>query len=111
MTHVMMDTETWMSMYKPIENHLDDNASWQDGEGRGFMFETYGEELDFVLAAANEDNSRVWTYMDGDDGGTIIVDGYWVVNRIGYFITEQPFEGDSITVEVSPAEPEEDEEQ
>jgi len=111
MTHIVMDASTWGSMYKPIENHLDDNASWQDEEGRGFMFETYGEELDFVLDAANEDNSRVWTYMDGDDGSTIIVDGYHLVNRIGYFITEQPFNGDTITVEVSPAEPEEDEEQ
>jgi hypothetical protein len=48
------------------------------------MFETYGEELDFVRS---QESNRIWTYIDGDDGGTYIVDGKAIVNRIGYFVT------------------------
>ncbi len=48
------------------------------------MFESYGDEFEFVKA---QDSNRIWTYSDGDNGGTYISDGYHVVNRIGYFIT------------------------
>jgi hypothetical protein len=33
----------------------------------------------------------VWTYVDGDDG-TYVTNGYHLVNRIGYFITEVPYD-------------------
>jgi hypothetical protein len=35
--------------------------------------------------------------VDGDDG-TYIVNGYHLVNRIHYFITEIPFEGEFLEV-------------
>jgi hypothetical protein len=74
------DIEDWAETFKPITNHLDANASWD-----GIMFETYGDELEFVRSHPNE---NIWTYMDGDEAGTIICAGYHFVNRIGYFITE-----------------------
>ena len=80
--------ETWMETFKPIVNHLDENASWQNeymDDGSGIMFETYGEELEFVILS---DDNKVWTYMDDDYGNTIIVAGYHLAGRIGYFITE-----------------------
>ena len=80
--------EQWFEQFKPIPNYLDDNASFHDGE-HGYMFETYGEELEFVKA---QDPNRIWTYSDGDDGGTYISDGYHVVNRIGYFVTTVPYD-------------------
>jgi hypothetical protein len=62
------------------------------------MFETYGDELKFIQEA---DDYIVWTYGDGDDGGTYIWAGYSFVNRIGYFITERPWiEGTDVQVEV-----------
>jgi len=91
--------EDWMQKYKPMVNHLDSNASFQDENGVGIMFETYGKELEYVLSIANTEPNRVWTYMDGDIG-TFIGDGYHLVNRIGYFITEVPNEENSF-VEVS----------
>jgi hypothetical protein len=86
--------EDWCSMYNPIINVFDENASFDDGEG-GVMFETYGKELDFVLATADSTPENVWTYLDGMDGSPIVVNGYWLVNRIGYFVTHKPAEPDT----------------
>jgi hypothetical protein len=72
--------ESWEEEFQPIVNHLDANASWD-----GIMFETYGDELEFVRSQPEE---NVWTYMDGDGAGTIICAGYHFVNRIGYFVTK-----------------------
>jgi hypothetical protein len=91
---IEMDLDEWAATYKPIKNHIDTNASF-DGE----MFETYGEELDFVKAA---DEDRIWMYGDGDDGGSYIWNGWHFVNRIGYFITSVPCPPDTtIQIRVS----------
>ena len=44
---IEMTEEEWFETYKPIPNHIDENASFNDGE-HGYMFETYGEEVEFV---------------------------------------------------------------
>lgn len=85
---IQLTEDEWFEQFKPIPNYLDDNASFHDGE-HGYMFETYGDELEFVKA---QDNNRIWTYSDGDNGGTYITDGYHVVNRIGYFVTAVPYD-------------------
>ena len=76
--------DEWEATFKPINNYMDSNASFQDDNGLGIMFETYDIELEYVKS---RDPLTVWTYMDSEDGGTVIVSGYHVVNRIGYFIT------------------------
>ena len=50
------------------------------------MFETYGDELDFVEDHAS---SNVWTLVE-DDGVLSLSSGKSSVNRIGYFVTEMP---------------------
>jgi len=85
---IQLTEDEWFEQFKPIPNHLDDNASFHDGE-HGYMFETYGDEVEFVKA---QDSNRIWTYSDGDNGGTYITDGYHVVNRIGYFVTAVPYD-------------------
>ena len=85
---VQLTEDEWFKQFKPIPNHLDENASFNDGE-HGYMFETYGDEVEFVKA---QDSNRIWTYSDGDNGGTYISDGYHVVNRIGYFVTTVPYD-------------------
>jgi hypothetical protein len=55
-------------------------------------FETYGEELDYVLKIAYTEPKRIWTLVDGDDGNLYIASGYHLVNRINYFITHNPCE-------------------
>lgn len=76
--------EGWVEQYRPIQNHIVGNASFG-----GCMFETYGDEQVFVKA---QDPHHIWTYGDGDDGGTYVWNGYHIVNRIGYFITEVPWQ-------------------
>jgi hypothetical protein len=88
-----LNEDAWYEKYKPVSNHLDPDASWHNGE-YGIMFETYGEELDYVISQI--DKNTVWTYIDNNEGGLSVVAGYHIVNRIGYFITEVPWESDDL---------------
>ena len=83
---IEMDFDEWLTTYKPITNHIDTNASFDNGEG-GIMFETYGDEVEFVKSQSPD---KIWMYGDGDDGGSYIWSGWGFVNRLGYFITEVP---------------------
>jgi hypothetical protein len=79
---------TWKEFeeqFKPIKNHFSKDPD-------EIMFETYGEEVDFVLAKDTE--NKVWTYADGDYC-SYVSSGYHYVNRIGYYITEVPYEEDT----------------
>lgn len=84
---VQLTEDDWFDKFKPLPNHLDPNASFNDGD-HGYMFETYGKELEFVKA---QEPNKIWTYCDGDDGGTYIFEGYRMVDRIGYFVTTLPY--------------------
>lgn len=83
-----MNVEEWEEKFKPVPNHLDDNASWQDSDGNGIMFETYGDEYEYVEQFKLE--RRVWSYRDDEYEGLILVSGM-AQNPIGYFITEVPW--------------------
>ena len=80
--------DQWLT-YEPEPNMLNDGAPFD-----GCMFETYGEEHDYVLSVARERNgdSFIWTLVDGD-GVDAIVAGYHIVNRLGYFVTKAPAVG------------------
>ena len=91
---IEMDYDEWEATYKPVLNHIETNASFD-----GYMFETYGEEYEFVKGTPA---NHIWMYGDGDDGGSYIWSGWGFVNRIGYFITEVPFPEDTtIQIKVS----------
>jgi len=75
-----MTHKEWEEKYKPIENPF----------RCGFLFETYGEELDFVIAhSENDPEDTVWTLCWCDDE-EYVQSGIWLVNRDGYYITEIP---------------------
>jgi len=84
---IEMDFDKWVETYKPIQNHIDTNSSFD-----GLMFETYGDEVAFVK---EQNPDCIWTYGDGDDAGTYIWNSWSFVNRIGYFITEVPCPADT----------------
>ena len=97
-TFIEMDFDEWCETYKPIINHIDSNASFDNGSG-GIMFETYGDEVDFVKSQSPD---KIWMYGSGDDGGTFVWNGWGFVNRLGYFITEVPCPPDTdIQIRVS----------
>jgi hypothetical protein len=78
-----LTVEEWDKKFQPVTNPFNKEASWN-----GVMFETYGEELDYVQC---HDEHNVWTLVDSDLGISLVA-GYCVVNRIGYFVTEVAWE-------------------
>lgn len=93
-TFIEMDFDEWCATYKPIPNNIVEDSSFD-----GTMFETYGDEVAFVKKT---NPAYIWMYGDGDDGGTYLWNGWHIVNRIGYFITEVPCPADTtIQVKVS----------
>ena len=98
-TAITMTIEEWEGKYQPMANHIDSDASWN-----GALYETYGEELEFINKV---DYRNVWTYVDGEDGGTYLVSGRCFVNRIGYIVTANKWdEDDMIEIPVIDAEDE-----
>lgn len=108
-----MTFEEWEKQYKPLKNHL-----VKDSQINGFGFETYGDELDFVL---KNHLCYIWTVTHGDgceceykgeysedDGhadyceGEIweIYNGMGYVNRVCYLVTEIPEEKEALSITV-----------
>jgi hypothetical protein len=89
------------------KNHIDNNAGFD-----GCMFETYGEELDYVFKMSKK--NRVVTIIEGDgedeceeifinnDGVEVkdvfpipnlyYISGFHYVNRLGFFVLDRPYE-------------------
>ena len=80
----VLTEEEFDEKFPLLVNHLDANASLD-----GVMFETFDEELAFVL---QQNPNCIWTYMDDDNGRACLSSGYHLVNRIGYLISTVPFE-------------------
>lgn len=78
-----MTYDEWAAQFRPIQNPNQDHGF------DGTLFETYGADLEAVQAA---DSTNIWTLYDGDDNHNIIMAGMHVVNRVGYFITELPYD-------------------
>lgn len=75
--------KVWEDKFKPIKNHFRKDPDET-------MFETYGEEVEFVQKA---DNKYIWTYLQGDMSDLICA-GYHYVNRLGYYISSIPWENE-----------------
>jgi hypothetical protein len=78
---------TWdefAAQFKPVRNHIDTNASYG-----GMMFETYGDERQFVHAQQPE---KVWTVSEDYTGDlTWIIPGFYWINSVGHIVTEYPW--------------------
>jgi Na+-transporting NADH:ubiquinone oxidoreductase subunit NqrF len=102
------ETITWEEFeekQKPIFNHLEakKNPSSEPESCccvNGRMFETYGEDWDFVQ---QQDPNKVWTVILPDDDAAeanwLISKGFHVVNRNGYIVTEVPWDENTPDVE------------
>lgn len=100
---VLISYETFVDKYRPIATGI------VEGEPIRPMFAAYGKDLQTVRST---DEGHVWTVIDvdlssgephpyiGEDGDNcwVIVTGYHYVNRLGYVITEVPWESAEIEV-------------
>lgn len=103
--YVPIKEEDFWGVYKPQINHLErakygpevpDNSVAPWG---GSMYETFGLEVEYIQSLIKEGKRKnIWTIVDAD-GELIVQTGYWFVNRIGYIVTEQPWEIEGVHVE------------
>lgn len=80
-----MRFSTWVKRFRPVRNDLVAGAPFD-----GFMFETFGSELETVRSAAKKDPNTVWTLVDLE-GDLAVIEGWHFVNRIGYFVCQVRF--------------------
>ena len=74
----------------------------------GKSYETYGEELDYIIEMSKQ--NRVLTIIEGDEDDIdndgeptavwYITSGFHHVNRIGYLVTKQPLNGEEFQVKL-----------
>jgi len=81
----MQDIEIFENKYTMYEEAL---STEFDNDSEIGMFETYGQDLEIVLKIANTYPLRIWTAVDGDNG-FYLVNGYHLVNRVYYIITNE----------------------
>ena len=79
MEDLMLDCEIFFEKYEPIFR--------DDKENYGYLFETYGDDFEFVKAQSPE---YVWTVVEGDLG-SYLVQGVRFVNRLNYLIATKPY--------------------
>lgn len=79
-----IDFDKFIACYEPFENHLVADAPYSN-----FMFETYGEELEYVK---EQDLNTIWTIVECDDEEEYIIQGFHHINRIGYIITQESWD-------------------
>ncbi len=76
--------EAFLDDYLPIKNHLNSHAAFD-----GLLFETYGEELEFIRS---QSTANIWTLVEGGGNSMTVISGFHRVNRQGYFLTQNPVE-------------------
>lgn len=91
--------------YKPVINHLERKrqpksvADEDIASYGGAMYETYGEDVEYIRSLCKEGKENlVWTITDCD-GELIVQTGCWLINRIGYIVTENPWTERGVHVE------------
>ncbi|MBK3780367.1 hypothetical protein G3A43_08855 [Paraburkholderia aspalathi] len=79
--------EIWKDAFRPTRNPRK-IPSLEDSN----RFDIFPDDLKRVLAAQKTCTEKVWTLIEGENGKLYISQGYHLVNRLGYFITEVPFD-------------------
>ena len=93
---IKLSEDQFDELFPLVQNHLNPTSSWAFGDDPGCLFETYGEELEFVR---HQDPLKVWTLVDGDDGDLYVISGPHFVNRIGYLVSTVPV-AEGVTMQV-----------
>ena len=86
--------DDFLGKYHPIKNHLDKNAGYD-----GYMFETFGKELEYVLATHQHSPQNIWTLVEGENNDMWLSPGYHFVDRLAYIITKEPVDRNELDIE------------
>lgn len=89
-----LEYDEWFDKYKPITT--------DHGDIR--IYETFGADLEFIQSIT--DDNRVWTWIDSGDY-SVIANGAFFVNRLCFYVTEVPWEGEAGDIEINMYEPDE----
>lgn len=80
----------WIETYNPLPNPVDDTCGYDYGNGC-VLVETYSPHTEYLNTI---EANRIWTVIEADNGHQYIMSGRAFVNRIGYIVTEKPWEED-----------------
>ena len=84
-----MNYEEFIEKFKPINNKIEGEFAALDGK----LFSLSKEEMDFVKIQVF---NRIWTVVEEADDKSgrqwYIIDGVRITNRIGFLITEEPWD-------------------
>jgi hypothetical protein len=96
-TQITLSEEAFVALFRPRKNELKADASYDFGAG-GTMYETYGDEHDYVIA---QNPAHIWTICSDEGNGDYIASGYHFADRLGYIITRNPVpDGVKITIDI-----------
>lgn len=96
MPNLNLTDDEFIEKYKPIKNPAhDDGDVWY-----GCVIDANGMEFKRVRAALETNPDTVWTVIE-TDGEISVTNGFHVVNRMGYLITEVPLKPGIDFVEVT----------
>ena len=85
-------TEEELDLIEFVFNPANDTIDPQQYSWGGCLFETYGDDLAYVISVAKSEPERVVTILDSEDDDMVVATGYHIVNRQGYLITQLPQE-------------------
>ena len=85
-TQINLSEEAFVALFRPRKNELKADASYDFGAG-GTMYETYGDEYDYVIA---QNPAHIWTICSDEGNGDYIASGYHFADRLGYIFSEHP---------------------
>ena len=84
MSLIKLTDDEFDAQFKPVEN-------LEQGQGV-YQFDAYdAKDNGFLQFMAINHPTHVWTRIDGEDGYIYNINGWHIVNRIDYVITEVPW--------------------
>ena len=84
MSYIQISEDDFELQFKPVEN--------PDPNQGDYHFDVCNKhDKGFLQFIASNYPSHIWTRIDGDDGNICIINGWHIVNRIDYIVTEVPW--------------------
>jgi len=81
--------EEWVVDFNPLMNEEDQEIFY---ETHGESYKKFQNKIEEISKKnGTEPYQHVWTRVDGESGRLILLNGYHLVNRIDFCVTEKPW--------------------